>query len=86
MTVPVLPDVDKVEVNVPEFKTEVDPTTGVVERDVEITVNVKVQVPVSPSESLVVPDAEYEPTARLPLVVSTPPDETNKLGAPVDWV
>ena len=82
---PVLPDVDNVEEKEIEPATVAEPEEGDVERDVEITVRVKLQVPISPSGSDVVPEAEYEPTAKLPLVVTTPLEETTTLGAPLLW-
>ena len=58
---------------------------GVVVSVDAVTVSVKLQVPISPSGSDVVPEAEYEPTAKLPLVVTTPLEETTTLGAPLLW-
>ena len=49
------------------------------------TLTVKAKRPLSPRESLVVPLAVYVPAARVPLVVTTPLDETTRL-VPVSWV
>jgi len=40
---------------------------------------VKLQVPLAPSVSESVPEMEYVPAASLPLVVTTPADETRRL-------
>ena len=55
-------------------------------RAAELTMRVKFQVPLSPYESTDVPLVEYTPTAKVPLVVTTPLEEIITLGAPVVWV
>jgi len=51
----------------------------------DVTVRVKLQVPVSPSGSVVVPLSKYEPAGKVPPVVIAPLEETRTFGAPVVW-
>ena len=56
---------------------------GVVVSVEAVTVSVKLQVPVPPFGSEVVPLALCDPTPKVPLVVTTPLEETSKLGVPL---
>ena len=49
------------------------------------TLRVKLNVPMSPFGSLVVPDAVYEPGASAPLVAMRPVVLTVRAGVPVVW-
>jgi hypothetical protein len=84
VTEPVLPVVESVVVKAPDEATVVVALVGVVVSAAELTMRSKVHVPLSPKVSTDVPDAAYTPTARVPLVVTTPLDEITTLGAPAD--
>ena len=51
-----------------------------------VTTKLNENVPVSPSGSVVVPLTLWDPTAKVPLVVTIPLDDTNKLVVPLVFV
>ena len=72
-----LPVVESTCENAEEPATLTEPVEGVVAR--AVTVRVKAQVPVSPLESVMVPETAYVPTDRDPGTVTAPLELTTTL-------